>query len=275
MGSVRKGEITAILTVYRRPEYLVDQVAAIRSQSIPAKDIFVWRNWAPECGDIHVPDGIRVVESNANWKYHARFALGLLAQTEYVCIFDDDALPGKQWFQNCLETMRYKPGIMGTNGIRLNSPGYDERQYIGCMRPNENAEEVDIVGHSWFLRREWLRYLWYEDPICWENGEDIQLAWLAQRYGRLRTIVPPHPRGRSDLWGSMTPSLGADGKGSYQTNTDHLGERDRIVKRAIDKGWRRYKKTSRYKWGRVWNRCRFFVGGILRKLLPFYKKGRR
>ena len=43
----------------------------------------------------------RVLISSDNAYFHARFALALLAQTEYVAIFDDDSIPGPEWFENC------------------------------------------------------------------------------------------------------------------------------------------------------------------------------
>ena len=36
--------ITAILTVYRRPHTLVQQLAAIQNQSVPPSQIFIWKN---------------------------------------------------------------------------------------------------------------------------------------------------------------------------------------------------------------------------------------
>ena len=32
------------------------------------------------------------------------FAAALLADTEYIAIYDDDTIPGKQWHSNCLKT---------------------------------------------------------------------------------------------------------------------------------------------------------------------------
>jgi hypothetical protein len=35
--------------------------------------------------------------SNYNFGVWARFAFALNATTKYVCVFDDDTLPGKKW----------------------------------------------------------------------------------------------------------------------------------------------------------------------------------
>jgi hypothetical protein len=40
--------------------------------------------------------------------------MALLANTEYVCIFDDDTIPGKRWFENYLSTIKQYNGLLGT-----------------------------------------------------------------------------------------------------------------------------------------------------------------
>ena len=165
--------------------------------------------------------------------------MALLAQTPYVAIFDDDTIPGKRWFENCLNTMKTHEGILGTLGIILKS-----NKYQGCGRAGWNGAkgtkpiEVDLVGHAWFMKRKWLQYLWYEEPISWENGEDIQLSYLAQKYGGVKTFVPPHPLEKRELWGSTQGmKLGADKQANYlKHRTKHIQERNRCVTQAIKRG---------------------------------------
>lgn len=109
--------ITAIMTGYDRPQYLQEQLKAIREQSVPPEDIMLWYNQGttPQAP----PSGIKTILCNHNFKYHGRFALALLAKTEYVAIFDDDTIPGPKWFEQCLSTMKTHEGILGTAGIRL------------------------------------------------------------------------------------------------------------------------------------------------------------
>ena len=56
---------------------------------------------------------------NHNFKFFGRFAFAMLAQTEYVAIFDDDTIPGKNWFKHCLDHMIQLNGLLGTTGIQL------------------------------------------------------------------------------------------------------------------------------------------------------------
>ena len=83
--------ITLILNCYKRPEYLQEQIQAIKSQTIDVDDIWIWYN-KPESGDQYDLSslGCKVITCNHNFKFHGRFALGLLAKTKYVAfdLFD-------------------------------------------------------------------------------------------------------------------------------------------------------------------------------------------
>lgn len=240
--------ITVIMTGYNRPYIAHKQLEAIKNQSEPPADIFFWRNMsseAPTCFNLPIglDEGVKGVYSNHNWKFHGRFAFALLAQTEYIALFDDDTIPGKDWFKNCLQTMEHTPGILGTTGIKLISNRYDPHVKVGFNahqsgnQPNYLTQEVDLVGHAWFFKREWLKHMWAEYPLSWENGEDIQFSYLCQKYGDIKTYVPPHPLNKEEMWGSIEPEHGQDKVASWR-KTNHMPLRNMIVKECVDNGWK-------------------------------------
>lgn len=200
--TVNNGQIACILTLYKRPHVLHEQLAAVRAQTVKPEKILIWRNGAAE-----VPADIRelantnpnliIVDSSANFGVWARFAIGLLVNTEYICVFDDDTIPGRRWFENCLTTIKQVNGLLGTVGLIFEpSAGtYFSRARIGWPNPNPAPVKVDIVGHSWFFRREWLQYLWTNVPDYdgqfLRAGEDIGFSWALQKAG-IGTYVPPH-----------------------------------------------------------------------------------
>ena len=242
--------ITVILNCYKRLNYLQQQIDAIKQQTIAPADIWIWYN-KPEDGvqyDLNA-FGCKVVMCNHNFKFHGRFALGLLAQTEYVAFFDDDTIPGKRWFENCINTINNgHDGILGSTGVLLNRELYSgNTKYGWTSNHNNDVVEVDLVGHSWFMKKKHLKYMWYEDPVSWDNGEDMQLSYLAQKYGNVNTYVPPHPNSNLELWGSL-PNLGLqygnDENASWRKKT-HNTLRDDIVKEQIKRGW----KLVKYKNG--------------------------
>ena len=141
-------------------------------------------------------------------------------------VFDDDTIPGKRWIENCIATFRKKPALMGTVGLVYDSNmHYMQHRRFGWPSPNESAVEVDIVGHSWFFKTEWLKYYWFETErlsgleFC---GEDMHFSYALQRRG-IPTVVPPHPPSDRSLWGSLKgmeegtglEAISISGKGSH------------------------------------------------------------
>ena len=238
-------DITVILNCYRRPYNLKTQVDSLKSQSIKPKQIWLWVNHHEEnkSFDFSALGVDRIFNNDHNWKFYGRFAAALLADTEYVAIYDDDTIPGNRWHENCLETMKETEGIMGSAGIILKSNKYTNHDRCGWPTQNEETTEVDLVGHSWFFKREWLRYLWQEKPVTWDNGEDIQFGFMSKIYGGISTFCPPHPAKDKSLHGSILGNeLGIDNKAtSTNSSISHqqfFSERDNCISEGIKKGWK-------------------------------------
>lgn len=242
---LKEGDITVILNCYRRPYNLKMQVKSLRSQSIKPKQIWLWINYHEDNKDFDPKTlGVdRVFKNDYNWKFYGRFAAALLADTEYIAIYDDDTIPGKNWHKNCLDTMKTHEGILGSAGIILKSDRYINHDRCGWPTQNEEITEVDLVGHSWFFKREWLRYLWQEKPTTWDNGEDIQFGFMAKIYGGIPTYCPPHPSNDKTLHGSILGNeLGIDDKATSTnravSHQQFFSERDICVQTGIKKGWK-------------------------------------
>ncbi len=216
-------DLTVVLNMYKRPHTLDKQIAAIRAQTCKPRSIILWVNAAD---NISIPNNIlndpqiHIIHSNKNTGVWGRFTASILAQTTYVCVFDDDTIPGRRWFENCFRTMNEREGLLGTVGIRF-KPGTDymnSSHRIGWPGPNEKTEEVDIVGHSWFFKREWLAHLFqtipkWPDYFC--AGEDIAFSAGLQKVG-IPTLVPPHPPGQLEWYGSLPES-------AWQYGTESVG----------------------------------------------------
>lgn len=237
--------ITVILNCYKRPEYLQEQIEAIKNQSVPVDEIMIWSN-KPEEGEQYNLDnfGVKVAYSNTNMKFHGRFAYGLLAKSEYIAFFDDDTIPGIKWFENCLNTINQGyDGILGTTGVVLTGSNYEDNYKVGWngKRVNE-VVEVDLVGHAWFFKKKFLHYMWIDSPISWENGEDMQLSFFAQKYGNIKTYVPPHPIDDISVWGSHPHKGTAYGQDTNANSIGkfraHMDERNRIVSEQLKNNWK-------------------------------------
>jgi len=244
----KDGDITVILNCYRRPYNLEMQIKAIREQSIKPVQIWLWVNHHEdnENFDLSGLDVDRTFKNDFNWKFYGRFAAALLADTEYIAIYDDDTIPGSKWHENCLNTMQTHEGILGSAGIILKGNKYVQHDRCGWPIQNKEVTEVDLVGHSWFFKREWLRFLWQDKPTTWDNGEDIQFAFMAKIHGGIPTYCPPHPPEDKSLHGSVLGNeLGIDSKAtSTNSSISHqqfFSERDICVQTGISKGWKTVK----------------------------------
>lgn len=236
-----KNDITCVLNVYRRIEYLDYQIESLLNQTIKPSEIIIWINSHEDNKNLNREkySNFKIIDCNFNWKYHGRFSAAMLAKTEYVALFDDDTIPGKKWFENCLLNIKKYNGIMGGAGIILNSSTYADHVRSGWPIKNKDIQEVDLVGHSWFLKKEWLKYFWNEEPATWENGEDIQLSYLCQKYGNIKTYCPPHPEYDKELHSSLAGEVfGSDKKASYiNYGSEFYRQRDQIIQKYIKNGW--------------------------------------
>ena len=234
--------ITVILTVYQRSEYIQKQVDALRAQTVPPDEIWVWCN----SSDKLIPDVSaivdRVIISNSNYKFWGRFALASMARTTHVALFDDDILPQPKWIENCLNVYANgTEGILGGSGPLLEpTGGYSSKNKIGWNGHHlDEIAQVDLACQTWFFKKTYLKYMWFEDPLTWENGEDIHFSYMALKHGGLKTWVPPHPESEPERW-SCRPDFGKSvgrTKDAVYKSAGHHDIRDGIVENYRRDGW--------------------------------------
>lgn len=199
--------VAILLNVYRRGEHFHHQVNAAQNQSLRPSSIFAWQNEDNYQVASDLVQQVTIAKCNRNLGVWARLAFALNIESDFICMLDDDTIPGYFWLQNCYDTMQTHEGLLGARGLRFKSRrSYFQHDEFGWAHPNESVEQVDIVGHSWFFRREWLSAFWAELPPIGQDrtiGEDIHFSYAIQKYLGLGTFVPPHPIGQEELWGSQ------------------------------------------------------------------------
>lgn len=241
--------ISVILTAWNRPQYLEEQVNAVLSQTVPPADVVLWYNQPTKKLGIFQrkqllrfrnADRVRKIVCDHNFGIMPRFTLAACMESDYVCIFDDDTLPGQRWFENCLRYVDTERCILGTIGLRYtgleDSDVQVERPRMGWEAQNEGLEFVDLVGHSWFFRREWSHVFWSEQPACRTFGEDIHFCSVLQKHG-IRTACPPHPCSDRALWGSLFPERGRDSV-AISRSADRSADFHRVVTHEIAAGYK-------------------------------------
>jgi len=206
-------DVSVVLSAYKRIQNLPMQLDAIEKQTVKPREILLFQDGVADGTKIVIPNDIKkrfnIVEiSKTNQGVWARFDFARKkATSQYVCIFDDDTIPGHRWLENCVVAMNKQEGLYGTIGILCNTDAYVSGSHIriGWANPKDNTHMVDFVGHSWFLKTKWLNYLFNKTEdlqaykIC---GEDMTLSQKLQEHN-IATFVPPHPQNDTSLWGSL------------------------------------------------------------------------
>jgi hypothetical protein len=205
--------VTIVLSGFKRPHVLKEQYNAIKAQTVQDLQIILWINLTDNNiqFDDEVVNTCQTIVSNTDHGSWGRFIAALHSRTKYVCVIDDDTVPGKRWIENCLNTMKTHRGILSTRGV-LAHKGYDltypaPQSYtaIGWCNPNETTTRVDMGCHSWFFEKEWLKAFFVEMPeiLPMRYGEDTHISYAVKKHLNINTYVPPHPKNNRDLWGSM------------------------------------------------------------------------
>jgi len=228
------------------------QIEAILDQTIGVEpeDIHVWYNPSGVFQDIPKNRKVNTYASSWNTKFFGRFTIPMLCRTNYIAVFDDDNIPMPGWFESCLNVINEEEtnGILGGVGITILSKETYKKSGVTRL-PIENTGwngyhldetvRVDYVGQTWFFRREWAKYMWWEDPVTWDNGEDIMFSYLSQKYGGINTFVPPHPEGVPEIWSTDFKTAwdaGRDSNASWRKK-GHTSTRDLVHLHCIENGW--------------------------------------
>jgi hypothetical protein len=158
-------------------------------------------------------------------------------------MIDDDTIPGSEWIENCINTMKTHKGLLGCRGVRMS--GDDYMNYPGCKYEsicgnNDNVEQVDIMGHCWFFERDWLKYYWLEAPNIRPNhgGEDMHFSYAVQKHLNLNTYVPPQPSSNREMWGSLDPSKYGEDLVATSRTSSGFGDANMYWNYLLAKGYK-------------------------------------
>jgi glycosyltransferase involved in cell wall biosynthesis len=243
---------SAIITMWKRVDYLAEQLAAIRKQSIAPLEIIIILNEnhisESKVRAIAGPDA-RVIRSDINSLY-ARWALAYVAQGNYVSVFDDDAIPGELWIANAMRACDRYHALVGPSGRIHNSNGHQgyfksvvpqcdpaDDKLIDC---GETDVYCDWVCNAYFFKREWVGYalgdVRYLDSS--KTFDDIQLATSLWLHGGIRCVTPMQPAHDTRLHGHLKPKYGNDAHAVWKTNQDqHFSARKSYIESLVVQGY--------------------------------------
>lgn len=207
--------VSVMLTAYRRQDNLKRQYEQLKAQTVKVDDddITVWVNHGGDNREVISflrRHKLKHIVANPNAGVWPRMWHCLAFKTPYTCVFDDDTIPGRRWFENCLDSLRTHKGLMSTHGYRLR----EDRSVISVhgWRGNNSpdVEQVDLAGHCWFFPTYFIKhYAFYEPRGTATCGEDYHWSYTMQQLGH-GCYVPPHPLDNKELWGSIDGERGLD-----------------------------------------------------------------
>ncbi|MEJ2587286.1 MAG: glycosyltransferase, partial [Deltaproteobacteria bacterium] len=242
-------KISVILTAWNRPQYLEEQVHSILSQTVSPHEIVLWYNQPSnklgllkrkQLLKFKNADKVKKIICDHNFGIVPRFSIASCLDGEYVCIFDDDTIPGNEWFENCLDHIQRENCILGTIGLRFlgleDMSVRSEKPRMGWEAKNDRLEWVDVVGHCWFFKKAWAKHFWDEPPLLKSFGEDIHFCAMLQKQG-IRVACPPHPPEKKSLWGSLRPEIGVD-RVAISCSRERSLDYYHVVKHEMDKGFK-------------------------------------
>jgi hypothetical protein len=191
---------------------------------------------------------INIIYCTANYGVYARFLASFLSPAEYIMVFDDDTIPGKDWALNCKETFETvgENAIIGARGIRLGLDGI-ESQPFGNEMDTREITEVDLVGHSWITKKTNVLKMFKEYPLNVMNGEDSHLSAICQIEDGIKTYVPSQPSYEPNRKGSTRHTLGiGPGRISCRISPqEHFTQRATVSNYWRSKGWKIYNERNK------------------------------
>ena len=205
-------DVDVVLTCYKRPQVLAQQLAAVKNQTLKPRRIFLYQDgidgyYKVELNDKILSEFDDCKISTKNFGVWKRFEFAEeICKSPYVCLFDDDTIPGERWLENCHMNMMQQRGIYVTNGVLItNVENYPFEKYsAGWYCPNKKTCAVDFGGHSWFFEKKYLKWM-LSKSWCKKYklvGEDMTLSFAASENG-FATYVPQHPKKIRSMWGSI------------------------------------------------------------------------
>lgn len=223
-----KYNIVAILTAWKR-DYFKEQLNSLINQTVKVDKIIILNNGGSDLSYLknEVNCEISIIKSDVNTKFWGRHSIANMFNCEYILLLDDDTIPGSKWVENCLRLSNQKNCIVTGNGRSI-----DNKISWGDGGRVDQDMQVAFGGHSWFFKKEWMKYYLTEKPFSYDSGEDIWISALCKLNGGISTWMPEQLGETS----AHKNSYADDQHASYQLNNwDNI--RENICNHYIEKGW--------------------------------------
>lgn len=197
--------ISVVTQTYLRPVNFERQLEAINSQTIEPHQVLVG-HLKGEKSDQFPSEKLDIIyDQDPGMKAKFITAACVKENTDFICVLDDDVIPGRKALENLINSFEKKPGVYGALGFNIRKDMYDEH-CAGREEPpkgqHETIQEVDYVGQAWFFPYHYLEYFFSErPPVDVKSGsDDIWFSFKAWDEENIKSYVPPHPPDDKEMW---------------------------------------------------------------------------
>jgi len=227
-------DVLVILSAYKR-NYFKEQIEAIKRQkNVNIKEILLWQNEDHLDLSFLREYGVKIIQSDVNFKFHGRFTLPLLYDNiDYTAIFDDDTIPSDGWLENAIRLVDDKNCIAGQNGRSYN---WSTKKFNGGSIGGDSGHmpkdtKFDLVGHCWVFKTELVRNLWKQKQVSYETGEDMQFCLSSKYHLNVDSYCVKQTDNTNT--GQLKKQYGGDKDASFRT----LGNRHHELRSEIFEKW--------------------------------------
>lgn len=195
----------AILSLWKRGEWLEEQVRCLEEQTIPPKEIWLCYGVNEENKNsvstilLDRFDKVNILEDGGS--IYSRFEMCEDLGDIYYFIIDDDMFPNKNYISNCFKFLKHKDdAIICSSGRIFNSDNYFPNTAVGSVQYS-NSTMVDIGTNGWFLSYKSISQMNKNHDKKYNNGEDIALSYLnRQNRGVESYVIKQNQFVNSDLY---------------------------------------------------------------------------
>lgn len=236
-NNISRNDWVAVITLWKRVEYLEEQLDAVFGQSVPPEKVILIQNeyHFDIPNDIRSRDRVEVIQSGLNSLY-TRWIVGYLADAKFVCVFDDDVIPGSNWIQSCIRASEKHNALVGPSGRRAKpseTPAWESVETVGS---NDDAI-CDWVCNSYFFQTAWIKYIVEARRYrgSHKTFDDIQLATTLKALGNINCVVPAQPGSDERLNGHLKRKYGHDEHALWKRSaSEHTNQRSELVRQLDD-----------------------------------------
>jgi hypothetical protein len=231
----RQVDVTVILySSGQAAVLLAAQIEALRRQTVQPMALYVHVD-GPTGHDERTLAKLITCRTPMTFGRHLRLALAREAETSYVAVLEEDAMPGPNWLERAMDALMnadsdelpYGPALVACAGVLQGSENPADAHLVGPELPRgEQSLEVDYGRQGWLFATDFARVAEGLPRVGFSsNSVGILLAAAAQQAG-VPIVVLDYGTQQAN-WGS---------KAAQQHGVDHQDAAEAFIA-YLGMGW--------------------------------------